>query len=303
MTTETDDTDRSVLADPTDLSVLSDDAGHINIVALDHRDALKKEFADLDAGEPTEAEAEAAVRRFKADLVDAVAQLERRPSAVMLEPEFSLPDLAERVPDEIAITCALEAQGYFSDPTAGNALMEGWHPARVRDVGAQVAKLLVLYRHDRGSFTERQEALVAQVVSDAAAADVPALIEPVPIDLTGDADRREVIVTSARRLAPMGPMLLKMPYPGSGACGELTEACGDRPWILLSWGVPFDEFAEQLAEACANGCSGFAVGRALWREAVSPETRAEFLSSTFAPRLNQLLDIAATGRRWTDAAP
>lgn len=284
----------------TDLSPLADEAGLINIFALDHRDALTKEFTDLGLGFDS-ANAGEAVRQFKADMVDAMAKLERQPSTVMLEPEFSLPELAGRVPEGIGISCALEAQGYLSDPFAGNTLMEGWHPARVREVGAHIAKLLVLYRHDREPFTSQQEALVAKVVTDAAEANVPALIEPVPVDLQGDADRREVILASARRIAPLGPMLLKVPYPGPGACEELNEACGNRPWILLSWGVPFEEFAEQLAEAAAAGCSGFAVGRALWREGVNPETRQEFIATTLAPRLNKLMDIAATGRPWTAA--
>jgi tagatose-1,6-bisphosphate aldolase len=281
-----------------DLSVLATDTGHITIAALDHRDALKVELEKV-LGTQDEQAAIDAVRTFKQEMLEAVGRMSVLPSAVMLEPEFSLPELASAVPDGVGITCALEAQGYFSDPEAGNSLMPGWHPARVRDVGAQVAKLLVLYRHDRGQFTRSQEELVATVVADAAEAGVPALIEPVPVDVVDDADRRAVILAAAERLNPIGPMLLKLPYPGAGACEELTAACGDRPWILLSWGVPFDEFAEQLTEACPAGASGFAVGRALWREAVDPATRAEFNATTLGRRFGQLAAIAATGRPWT----
>ncbi|MEL6982204.1 MAG: hypothetical protein AAFO29_07250, partial [Actinomycetota bacterium] len=63
-----------------------------------------------------------------------------------------------------------------------------------------------------------------------------------------------------------------------------------------------DEFRAQLIEAMAAGCSGFAVGRALWREAVDPATRADFLAGTFQERLSELIDIvesAAPGESTT----
>ena len=283
-----------------DLSVLATDAGHFTIAALDHRDALKVELAMLDVDPPIPASADS-VRAFKRDLLSALSRLPERPSAVMLEPEYSLPQLAAEVPEGMGITCALEAQGYLSKPSEGNRLLPGWSPARVTEVGAHAAKLLVLYRHDRSDFTAAQEALVAEVVAGAADAGVPVMIEPVPLDADDDVDRRDIILAAARRLSPLGPMLLKMPYPGPGACGDLTEACGHRPWALLSWGCPFDEFASQLAEACANGCSGFAVGRALWREAVDPTIRAEFNATTLGERFATLTTIARTGRPWSEA--
>ena len=276
----------------TSLEALATESGHFTIAALDHRDALKAELPGA---------SDDALRDFKRDMLNALSAMDQTPSGVMLEPEFSLPDLVDAVPAGAGISCALEAQGYFSDPEAGNTLMEGWGPARVTEVGAHVAKLLVLYRHDRGDFTAEQERLVAGVVEDAAAANVPVMIEPVPVDVVDDADQREVVLAAAERMHGFGPMLLKMPYPGQGACAALTEACGDKPWTLLSWGVPFAEFADQLTEACDNGCSGFTVGRALWREAVDPATRAEFNKTTLVERFTQLAAIATTGRPWTAA--
>lgn len=283
----------------TDCSPLATTDGYFTIFALDHRDALMVELQN-EAGAVAPDPAD--LRSFKRDMLGAFGNLTELPSAVMLEPEYSLPDLVDAVPDGVGITCALEAQGYFADPAAGNTLMDGWHPGRVREVGAHAAKLLVLYRHDRGEFTASQERLVAEVVAAAAEAGVPALIEPVPVEVADDNDRRDVILASAERLNGLGPMILKLPYPGAGACVDLTERCGDKPWALLSWGVPFDEFAEQLADATACGASGFAVGRALWREAVAPATRAEFNQTVLSERFAALTALARTGVPWTDAA-
>lgn len=274
-------------ADP---SALATAGGRFTIAALDHRDALVAEFDRLETSDRTETGVDA-LRRFKADVLAAIDAAPIKPSAVMLEPEYSLPDLRAAVPDGVGVTCALEAQGYFDAPGQGNAVMDGWSPARVRTVGADGAKLLVLYRHDRGPYTDAQERLVARVAAEAAEAGVPALIEPVPIEVADDADRRAVVVNAARRVGALGPMILKLPFPGAGACAEVTEAAGPRPWVLLSWGVTYDEFLAQLVEAMAAGCSGFAVGRALWREAVDPVGRADFLAGTFQDRLAELIDI------------
>ncbi len=272
----------------TDISALTTESGHFTIAALDHRDALATELAA--AGQSTGPEA---LIEFKRDMIRALGS---RPSAFMLEPEYSLPGLVDEVADGVGITCALEAQGYNSDPSAGNTLMEGWHPGRVTEVGAHGAKLLVLYRHDQGAFTEAQETLVADVVAAAAEAGVPALIEPVPSQVHDDADRADVIINSARRLSPLGPMILKMPYPGVGRCGELHEAVGEHPWTLLSWGVSYEVFRDQLNEACEAGCAGFTVGRALWREGLDPATRADFAAGLLLERFDELAAIATKPR-------
>lgn len=273
----------------TDFSLLATDSGRFTIAALDHRDALVAEFERFGAASGADG-----LRQFKTDVLRALGRAATKPSAVMLEPEYSLPDLRSAVPEGVGVTCALEAQGYLDQPGDGNALMDGWSPARVGSVGADGAKLLVLYRHDRGSFTDDQERLVARVVSEAAELGVPALIEPVPVDVVDAADRRRVIVEAARRLGAFGPMLLKLPYPGPEACQDVTDAAGPHPWILLSWGVTYAEFHQQLGEAMAAGCSGFAVGRALWREAVDPSGRDEFLAGPFQVRLAELIGMVET---------
>ncbi|MGB5760378.1 MAG: hypothetical protein WBM50_25920, partial [Acidimicrobiales bacterium] len=133
----------------TDYSVLATEAGHFTIAALDHRDTLQVELDKLRAPSANGATIEAGHRPlldFKRDMLVALGALSERPSAVMLEPEFSLPALTDVVADGIGVTCALEAQGYLADPHAGNTLLPGWTPARVAEVGADAAKLLVLYR-------------------------------------------------------------------------------------------------------------------------------------------------------------
>jgi len=272
---------------------LTDGNGHFCVAAVDHRDAMVAEFTKSRGTEPSPHE----LTRFKADVLTALGT---RPSAVMIEPEFSFPHLTDAgvVDRSVGVICALESQGYMAAPENGNELMPGWTPRQLLEAGADAAKLFALYRPEDPELAPRQERLIRRVVDDCAALQLPVLIEPIPYRLSGDDDRRETIIRAAERLSGFGPMILKLPYPGAGACGLLNEACGDRPWALLSWGVGFDDFSSQLVEACAAGCSGFMVGRALWREALPLETRSAVLATTVVDRFEKLRDVVAQAAPW-----
>jgi len=273
------------------LDRLTNETGTFSILAIDHRDSLRVELQ----GEVTDAD----LARFKAEVMAAVGA---QASAVMLEPEYSFPQLItdDVVPSQTGVFCALEAQGYLADPLAGNEWLDNWSPRHVLDGGGDGAKLLILYRSDRPSAAAAQEDLVARTVKACDELDLPLLLEPVPFDVADSGQLQSLVVDSVRRLAPLGPTILKMPYPGSAqACEAVTEACGDIPWVLLSSGVGFELFAQQLAEACAVGCSGFAVGRALWREALNQDSRAETLKGLIPDRFAQLRQISQTARPLT----
>jgi tagatose 1,6-diphosphate aldolase len=261
---------------------------------VDHRDALRAEF-NPDGPDSVPAQT---LTQFKADMIAGCGDL---PSATMLEPEYSLPQLLlnQAVPASLGVFGALEAQGYLTNPdgTASvNDFMPNWSADQLVRMGGDGAKILVLYRHDRGDHTDAQDAFIRAAIAQAHEAGLPILVEPVPYDMGDAEDRRTVIVESARRIAPMGPMILKVPFPGTGSCRELDEATGPHPWALLSWGVPYAEFREQLAEAVEHGCSGFTVGRALWREALAEDGRAQAVEELVRPRFAELCAIASGGR-------
>ena len=279
--------------------ILSPD-GRLRIAALDHRDSLRVEFGAPDDPNGAEVPAET-LTGFKADVM---AGLGDRPSGVMLEPEYSLPQLRAVVPAGVGVIGALEAQGYFDDPAAGNQL--AWDPADAVAAGVDCAKLLVLYRPDRTDLAAAQDALIADAVERCHAVDLPILVEPVPFDVVDAADRLACIVGAAERCVALGIDLLKAPFPGHGsdgadadawpeACRRLDEVAAGTPWGTLSWGVGFDVFARQLAVACDHGCSGFLVGRAMWRPALDPASRADAMVEV-RNRFDQLASIADHGR-------
>lgn len=262
-------------------------SGRFHVIALDHRDSLRRACDELglEFGDDE-------LRAFKRDVLLAATP---HVSGVMLEPELSWPSfgLEGVVAADIGVICALEAQGYDSDPEDGNEWLPGWNPALLATSGADAAKLLVLYRPDDSDLARRQEALVQRTVDACAELELPLFVEPVPFG--SDEERSAAIVPTARRFAGLGPMVLKLPYPGDDRCGAVTEACEGTPWALLSWGVSFDEFERQLEHATAGGCAGFMVGRAVWREALEPTTRATALAELVPRRLARLVAIADGG--------
>ncbi len=59
------------------------------------------------------------------------------------------------------------------------------------------------------------------------------------------------------------------------ACASITAAV-HRPWVILSAGVSYEEFACQLEIAAKAGASGYLAGRSLWRETASARSAEEF---------------------------
>ena len=122
-------------------------------------------------------------------------------------------------------------------------------------------------------------------------------------ELRGQA-REDAIIEAARALNDLDIDLLKLEYPGSPeGCRRLAEIL-DRPWAVLSAGVPFDQFTDIIRIAAdEGGASGLIAGRSVWREVVglAGHHREEFLTSVALPRLGKLVDVAAfRARPWTE---
>ncbi|PIX32188.1 tagatose-bisphosphate aldolase, partial [Candidatus Bathyarchaeota archaeon CG_4_8_14_3_um_filter_42_8] len=84
-------------------------------------------------------------------------------------------------------------------------------------------------------------------------------------------------------------------------CHQLNEA-SQVPWVILSAGVNFELFYQEVEIACQAGASGFLAGRALWQEATqisSRKKRMAFLENTVIGRLQSLTELANTyGTPW-----
>lgn len=251
-----------------------------------------------------------------------IAALSPHVTAVLLDPNYGL-SAALDVAGTSGLLMALEKTGYAGEPTARQIeFMEGWNVAKIKQMGADAVKLLVYYHPDTGAVAENIEATIQQVANDCITHDIALFVEPlmyspdpaVPHDSAAFAEQRPAIVReTARRLSQLGADVLKLEFPVDvkrepdqdkwrAACEDISRVC-DVPWVLLSAGVDFEVFAQQVQVVCQSGASGFLGGRAIWKEAVvMPQAdQAQFLLSTGVQRVQTLRQITEQyGKPWTD---
>ena len=73
-------------------------------------------------------------------------------------------------------------------------------------------------------------------------------------------------------------------------CAVLTKTIAS-PWVVLSSGVPPEQFPAAVEWACREGASGFLAGRAVWRGVLGRPDLEAALRAEAAPRLEQLAAV------------
>ncbi len=291
--------------------------GMFVIAALDHRDDLRRLLKPVEPDSLSYAEMVA----FKSEVVQALAPVS---SAILLDPEYGAAQAiaAGSLPGNTGLIVTVEASGWHGDDNnRRSSLLPEWGVDKIVRMGASAVKMR-LYYHPEAKNAAKQEALVDEVATACREADMPLFLEPLSYPLhnkterLSSAEKREVVLETARRLSSRGIDVLKAEFPLDGreeprrgewevACRELTEASA-VPWVLLSGGVSFREFAAQTEIACRFGASGILAGRAVWQEAVELRNaaRQEFLNKTTIERMVELGDIVAEhGTPWTKYYP
>ena len=275
------------------------DGGRFAVLAIDHRDSLRAVLAPDD---PDSVGADA-ITGLKRELVGTLAE---GATGVMLEPEYSIPQLLDgTLPVGVGFTAALEAQGYAADPEASaTKILDGWSVEAAAACEASAAKLLIFYRPDR-AHAGAQERVAAEILAECRRVGIPLVLEPLFYGLDDPRARRELVIETVERFAAMDPHLLKLPFPvdpahepdrgvWAAACAEISERC-HMPWTLLSGGGSYRSYRDQVETAVSEGCSGFMAGRALWGEAAlaPPAERARIIAEVVAPRLAELRSLLA----------
>ena len=298
------------------LDACSSGRGTFTVLALDHRQNLRKELRPADPTSVTGAE----MVDFKRAVV---RELGGAGTGVLLDPEIGVgPAIADgSLAGGTGLIVAVEATGYEGPPGARvSRLLPGWGVAKVKRLGASAAKLLVYYHPDAPNAAD-QERLVAEVAAACREADLALFLEPLSFGLDGGKlqgeERRRVVIETAARLTALGPDILKAEFPYDAAVTDETrwaEACAELdaatplPWVLLSGGVDDATFERQVAVACRAGASGVLVGRSVWAEAATlpGPARDAVLAGAGRDRLARLAelvdDLAVPWRpRWTAA--
>jgi sulfofructosephosphate aldolase len=245
--------------------------GTYAMVAMDQRESLRTMFREHGKDDSDER-----VRMFKT----AVArELAPHASGFLIEPDF-VADVQPLVPRGLILALDVLQQ-------ERGGIVEDTSLAEVESVpeGVEAIKLLVIWRDDDRR-AERVE-MCERFVALAQRLGVDSVLEPVVRE-----DRQ--IVEAAAELGQTRPTLYKAQSPREGdpvsRCGEITDALS-VPWVVLSQGVPRDEFPAAVQAAVEGGARGFLAGRALWTNTLEADDPTELLRSQSVPRLQELIAI------------
>ena len=286
--------------------------GVFSIIAMDQRNTLRRMFSAVGI--------EATDEDLVTSKTDVARVLTPLASGILFDPTYGVPAVTGT--GALAESCGLlvasepAERGKFGvEPITRRdpALDSQW----VLTQGGDANKFFAQLRADRPTPATGEPDLVEQclqavrdVVEDCKQVGIPSVIENLVYPLDGEdlsgKRREDAVIEAARALNEIDCDLLKLEYPGSPeGCRRLAEVL-DRPWAVLSAGVPFDEFTKVLQIAFdEGGASGFIAGRSVWRESLqlSGSERERFLIDVARPRLERLIAVAADrARPWTEFA-
>jgi len=280
--------------------------GHFVIMAIDHRTNLLEQLNQYAPGPLNDAQ----FMSFKQEVLAALAP---HASAVLTDPAYGIgAGITSGVIDgRLGLLAPIEVTDYSLHPSQ-RALewIPNWSVQKIKGVGGDGVKLLLPYHPDAENADEKHTA-VQQVVEQCSANQIPFFLEPIPYSLDPaqtlrNEERLRITLAMCETFSAMGVDILKLPFPldhkqsddpaeWQASCEAVTAACR-VPWALLSAGVNYDTFAEQVRVACAAGASGVIVGRAVWAEAVKLQgaEREDFLRRTAVERMDELAGICRT---------
>ena len=291
------------------LQQIANQDGIFTICAMDHRGSLR---SMIDGENPEEVNYEEMVER-KLELCSSLAKYA---SAVLLDPIFGAAQcISHRVlPNNTGLLVSIEASGYSGEKEQRlTKLLDEWSVEKIKRMGASAVKILVYYRPDLKQLASQQLNTVNTVALECIKYDLPFLVEPKSYHIGNEINnprefaalKEQLVIKTARDITALPIDVLKAEFPADLGYKkdkpELIELChqldmaSQVPWVILSAGVDFDLFYQQVEIASQAGASGFLGGRAIWQEAMyidDARDRVHYLSTVGADRLKKLTELA-----------
>ena len=258
--------------------------GKLPMLAFDHRGSFGKM---MQAAYPETVVTEEEMIALKRAVIAAVASIT---SGMLIDQDMGLPAY-KNLGIDTPFLLPLEKTGYTD--AAGERVTElMYSPESLIADGAKGAKLLIYSNHNLPTW-EKQLETTRVALRGVAQVGLPLFLEFVDYDANGVASGSVVENVASAIRAGIVPSVWKIAYPGSREeCRKMTEICGDTPWIVLTGGGTFEEFAKHYQIAIEEGASGFLAGRALWAEACNfyrdKVQLGEFLGKTLTERFEKL---------------
>ena len=284
--------------------------GIFTILALDHQDSLRRA---MNPSAPLSVTFDH-LEKFKSQVIRSLAI---ETSGVLLDPVLGAAQAIQgNYLGTAGLLVELEKADYQLRPMPQNVEVLGsWSVEKIKRMGSDGVKLFFYYNPDLDALTTAQDEFIERVVSECGRYDIPLFAEPIllPTDDTAGFARNftRQLIETAQRIEKLGVDVLKLEFPISRAleadektqreaCEALTNTI-EVPWVLLSAGVDFDTYCQQVEIACSAGASGYMAGRAVWGEAARIQDtvqRLEWLEVTGRKRLSILAEKAGGGTAW-----
>jgi sulfofructosephosphate aldolase len=276
----------------TDLRPIARPSGAFAMLAVDQREALRVMIGETQSQPVSDAQ----VTDFK---LRAMRALTPHASAVLVDRQFAWEQAVEAKVTAAGCGLIAAADQFIAsqDEIVGDVKIDTeMVPARVREQGAVAMKLLVLWRPDESA--DGRIAMVDEFVARCRNAGLISIIEPVarkPRD-GRTWNVHDGILAAAKELGSRGADLYKaeVPQHGQGDEADIRRQCADltraiaSPWVVLSSGVPQEQFPTAVEWACREGASGFLAGRAVWRAVIGAADLDRALLEDAVPRLERL---------------
>jgi len=291
------------------LQQIANPDGIFTMCAMDHRGSLR---SMINEEHPEEVNYEEMVE-YKLELCSCLAQYA---SAVLLDPIFGAAQCISHgaLPNDTGLLVSIEATGYEGGKEHRlTTLLEGWSVEKIRRMGASAAKILVYYRPDLKQLASQQLKTVNTVAMECIKYDLPFLVEPKSYPIGAEINnpqefatlKEKLVIKTAQEITALPIDVLKAEFPADlrykkdkpeliNLCHQLDTAA-QVPWVVLSAGVDFELFCQEVEIACRGGASGFLGGRAIWQEAMGIDNtrkRVQYLSTISTDRLKRLTEIA-----------
>jgi len=292
-----------------ELQRIANPDGIFAMCAMDHRGSLRRM---IDEEHPGEVNYEEMVER-KLELCSSLAKYA---SAVLLDPIFGAAQCISHsvLPNNTGLLVSIEATGYGGGKECRvTKLLDGWSVEKIKRMGASAVKILVYYRPDLTELASQQLNTVNMVASECIKYDLLFVVEPKSYPVGSEINnpqqfaalKEQLVIRTARDITALPVDVLKAEFPADLRYkkdkSELIELChqldmsSQVPWVILSAGLNFELFCQQVEIACQAGASGFLGGRAIWQEAMDIDDtreRVQYLSTVGAERLKRLTEIA-----------
>ncbi|MFC2033908.1 tagatose 1,6-diphosphate aldolase [Chloroflexota bacterium] len=283
--------------------------GILTMCAMDHRGSLKRM---INKDNPDSVSYQEMLER-KLELCSNLAQYA---SAVLLDPIFGAAQCVSRglVPEGIGLLVSIEASGYGGGKENRlTSVLDNWGVEKIKKMGASAVKILLYYRPDLKELTNQQLNTVKKLADECIKYDIPFLVEPVSYPVGSEVNdpqlfagvKEKIVIETAKDITSFPIDVLKAEFPADlhyrkdkseliELCQQLSES-SKVPWVILSGGVDYELFYQQVEIACQAGASGFLGGRAMWQEVMNinnADGRAKYLSTVVVDRLKNLVELA-----------